>query len=83
MLLYVRPHFRNPVVFKLAVLAGALQLDFPPPDAPYEIMSEAEAAWWKAEEKRRIARVFRPEIEGEIWPIPPPSLPPWGFEDSP
>lgn len=82
-LLYVRPWFRNPAVGQLASLAGLTVLYFPVPDAPCEKMSEAEIAYWRAEEQRRIRLVFRPEVEGERRDFVEPSLPPWGFDDPP
>lgn len=82
-LLYLRPRYLNPVIRRMAFLAGMIVLHFPPPDAPPEKMSGAEAAWWRAYEKRRIGAVFRPEVEGELPGILPSSLPPWGFDDPP
>lgn len=82
-LLYLRPRYLNPFIGKLAYLAGMIVLYFPPPDGPPKKMSEAEIAWWKAEEKRRIRIVHRPEVEGRICGIPETSLPPWGFDDPP
>lgn len=82
-LLYLRPWFRNPVVRRMAHTAGLLCLYFAPPDLPAEEPSEAEKAWWRAREQEAIRRVFRPEIEGEMRDPPPPSLPPWGYDDPP